>query len=221
MTVTDLKLYGGMVSPFVLRPVMVARAKGHDLPVESFPGGIKSPEYLALSPIGKMPLLVHGDFALPESQPITDYLDTILPGPSMIPADPQAAARVRLLVRLADVYFVPNLTTLFRGRETPEVLPAALKGLAEALSHMEHFRNAADSHAVGDSFTQADAALIPLFFFLEALDAGLGTARLLEDVPGLSAWWTNAKASSLGSRVLAEQGEAMRAMMAARAAASN
>jgi len=205
----------------VLRPVMVARAKGHDLPVDSFPGGIKSPDYLALSPIGKMPLLVHGDFALPESQPITDYLDAILPGPAMIPADPQAAARVRLLVRLADLYYVPHLTTLFRGRETPELLPDAMKGLGEALSHMEHFRNNADSHAVGNSFTQADAALIPLFFFLDAMDAGLGTARLLEPVPGLFAWWTSAKASPLGSRVLAEQGAAMQALMAARAAAQS
>jgi len=213
---SDMHLYGGMVSPFVLRPLLVARAKGHDLPVESFPGGIKSPEYLALSPMGKMPLLVQGDFALPESQPITDYLDAVLSGPAMIPADPQEAARVRLLVRLADVYFVPNLGGLFMGREKPEGVAPAKKALGEALGYMEHFRNAADSHAVGDSFTQADAALIPLFFFLEAL----GAADLLSPLPGLSAWWTKAKASALGSRALAEQGEAMKAMMAARAAAA-
>jgi len=221
MSLTDLKLYGGLLSPFVMRPVMVARAKGHELPVESFPGGIKSPDYLALSPMGKMPLLVHGDFALPESQPITDYLDAILPGPSMVPADPVEAARVRLLVRLADVYVVPNLTALFRGRENPEAVPPALAAMAEALDYIEHFRDAAHSHAHGDSFTQADAALIPLFYFLDALDGMVGSARLIAERPGIFAWWTRAKASSLGQRAVAEQAEAMRAMMAARAAAQS
>lgn len=213
---SDIKIYGGLISPFVMRPVLVARAKGHDLPVESFPGGIKSPEYLALSPIGKMPLLVHGDFALPESQPITDYLDSVLSGPAMLPNDPQAAAKVRLLIRLADVYYVPNLTGLFRGRENPEGVPAAKQAMGEALGYIEHFRGAENGFAVGDSFTQADAALIPLFFFLGAL----GASDLLDATPGLAAWWSKAKTSVLGSRALAEQGEAMKTMMAAREAAT-
>jgi glutathione S-transferase len=217
MTVSDLKLYGGLLSPFVMRPVLVARAKGHELPVESFPGGIKSPDYLALSPMGKMPLLQHGDLALPESQVIADYLDAVLPGPAMVPADAQAAARVRLLVRLADMYVVPHLTSLFRGRENPEALPAAMQGMAEALGYLEHFRNGSDSHAVGNSFGMADAALIPVVFFLDAMDGMLGTARLVAERPGLSAWWTAAKASPLGARAVAEQGVAMQALMAARA----
>jgi glutathione S-transferase len=217
MTMTNIKLYGTLLSPFVMRPVLVARAKGHDLPVEGFPGGIKSPDYLALSPIGKVPLLVHGDLALPESQVIADYLDSVLPGPALIPADPVAAARVRLLIRLADVYVVPNLTALFRGRETPDALPAALAATGEALDYIEHFRDATHVHAHGDSFTQADAALIPLFFLFDAMDSMVGSAKLVAERPGLLAWWTRAKASSLGSRAVAEQGEAMRAMMAARA----
>ncbi len=214
---TDLKLYGGLLSPFVMRPVMVARAKGHDIAVDSYPGGIKTAEYLALTPMAKMPLLVHGDLALPESQPITDYLDKALPGPSMLPEGAADAARVQLLIRLVDLYMVPHLGALFRGRENPEAVPAAMTGMADALGYLEHFRNNADAHAFGNSFTQADAAMIPIFFFIDALDRGLGTAKLLEATPGLSAWWIRAKASEIGARAVAEQAEGMRAMMAARA----
>jgi glutathione S-transferase len=215
---TSMKIYGGKLSPFVMRPLLVARAKGHEMEPEDFPGGIKSPEYTALSPMAKMPLLVHGDFALPESQVIADYLDAVLPGPALLPADAQAAAMVRLLVRIADVYVVPNLTALFRGRENPDALPAALQAMGEALGYIEHFRDAAHSHAVGDQFTQADAALIPLFFFLDSLDAMAGTSKLLAERPSLAAWWERAKASALGARAVAEQAAGMQALMAARAA---
>lgn len=216
MTVTDLKIYGGLLSPFVLRPVLAARAKGHELPVDSFPGGIKCDEYLALTPTGKMPLMVHGDLVLPESQPITDYVDAVLPGPALLPADPVEAARVRLLVRIADVYMVPHLGGLFAAQSKPEGVPAAMAGMATALVYFEHFRDPAHDYAYGDSFTQADAAMIPLFFFLDALDRGLGTAKLLEATPGLAAWWTRAKASDIGARAVAEQAEGLKAMMAAR-----
>ncbi|MBB6228676.1 glutathione S-transferase [Polymorphobacter multimanifer] len=214
--VDDLKLYGGLLSPFVMRPVLAARAKGHDIAVDQFPGGIKCEEYLALTPTGKMPLLVHGHFALPESQPITDYLDAVLPGPALLPADPQAQARTRLLVRLADVYMVPHLGGLFTARDKPEGVPAAMAGVAGALGYIEHFRGNDDEFAIGDSFSQADAALIPLFYFLDALDAGLGTAKLLDATPGLAAWWTRAKASDIGARAVAEQTAGMKAMFAAR-----
>lgn len=209
-------LYGGKLSPFVMRPLLVSRAKGAEVPLAMFEGGIKCPEYLALCPTGKMPLLVDGDLALPESQVIADYLDAVLPGPALLPADPRAAARVKLLIRLADVYMVPALGGLFRGRENPAGVPDALKAMGEALGYIEHYRSADDDFAVGGSFTQADAALIPLFFFLDALDGPMPTKALVAARPGLAAWWDRARASDLGAQAVAEQAEGLKAMMAAR-----
>jgi glutathione S-transferase len=205
-------LYGGSVSPFVMRPALAARAKGHALDPVTFEGGIKSDAYRALSPLAKMPLLVDGDFALPESQPITDYVDDVLSGPKLIPADPRAAARVRLLIRIADLYLVPHLGGIFRNRENPEGVPAAMVGLGEALGYLEHFRPAGDSFAVGDSFTQADCALIPLFFFFDVFDKSMQTGALVAARLGLAAWWARAKASELGARCIAEQSAGLKAM---------
>ncbi len=213
-----MKLYGLLLSPFVMRPVLVARAKGHDLVPEMVDGGIKSDAYVAMSPMAKMPLLVDGDFVLPESQVIAEYLDAALPGPKLTAVDPQVAARQRLICRLADVYVVPDLGGLFGAREKPEGLAPALEKLTLAMGYIEHFRRSGDTHAVGDTFSIADAALIPLFFFFDAF-AALGAGRLIADKPGLAAYWARAKDSDLGSRAVAEQGAGLKAMMAARAAA--
>jgi len=207
-----MHLYGGALSPFVQRPLLVARAKGHELPLEGFEGGIKSDAYLALSPMAKMPLLVDGDFALPESQVIAEYLDAVLTGPKLLPADAQDAARVRLIVRLADLNVVPHLGALFRGRDNPEGVAPAMAGLSEGLGFIEHFRTDTDVFAVGTAFSLADAALIPLFFFFDAFDRRMGTGALVAATPRLAGWWAHARASDIGARTVAEQAAGMKAM---------
>lgn len=214
-----MKLYGVALSPFVMRPLLVARAKGHDLALEMPDGGIKTDSFTAMTPMAKMPLLVDGDFHLPESQVIAEYLDAVLDGPKMVSADPQVAARERLLVRLADVYVVPELGGLFGARENPAAVAPALMKLELALGYIEHFRHAGDIHAIGDRFSIADAALIPLFFFFDAFGA-LGTAELVAARPGSAAWWAHAKASEIGSRAVAEQAAGLKTVMAERAAAA-
>ena len=215
-----MKLYGVHLSPFVMRPLLVARAKGHDLELEMPEGGIKSDAFLAMSPIAKMPLLHDGDFHLPESQVIAEYLDATLTGPKVISEDPKVAARERLIVRLADVYIVPELGGLFNAREKPEGLAPALANIGTAMGYIEHFRNEGDTFAIGGKFSIADAALIPLFFFFDAFAANMPTAQLIAARPGLAAWWARAKASELGSRCLAEQAADMKVRIAQRAAAA-
>ena len=109
-------LYGGLLSPFVMRVVLAARAKGLSLPVHEPEGGLKSAGFLKLNPIGKMPTLVDGDFALPESEIIVQYLDEMHPRPSILPDDPRDRARSRLISRLVDVYVVPQLAPVFQGK---------------------------------------------------------------------------------------------------------
>jgi glutathione S-transferase len=111
---------------------------------------------------------------------------------------------------------VPALGGLFRGREQPEGVPAAMQAMAEGLGYIEHYRRSGDAFAWGNSFSQADAALIPLFFFLDALDGPMPTKALVAARPGLAAWWDRAKASNLGAQAIAEQAAGLAAMMAAR-----
>jgi len=206
-----MKLYGGLLSPYAMRVLLAARAKGVELRVEMPEGGLKSDAYLRLNPMGKMPCLVDGDFALPESTVIIDYLEETAGGPSLYPSDPKDRARARLIARMGDLYVAPELTAIFRAREHPDAVPAAMERLGSALADIEHFRRDDDRFLVGGGFTVADATLIPMFFFLDAFDAPMGTGKLVAALPRLQAWWDRAKAHELGARAVREQGMALKA----------
>lgn len=49
-----------------------------------------------------MPALTHGAFTLYETSAITRYIDLALPGPSLVPADPKAAARLQQVIAIAE-----------------------------------------------------------------------------------------------------------------------
>lgn len=213
-----MRLLGGLLSPFVMRCVLAARFKGENLVVEMPEGGIKSPEYLALNPMGKMPVLVDGDFALPESMVIIEYLDEVLDGPKLLPDVPEGRALARLLARVADLYVGPHLTAIFQARQNPDAVPAAIENLREGLGYLERLRPAHAECLAGAEHSVADATLMPLFFFLDAFDGPFGTSKLIAERPGLARWWEAQKATELGARMVAEMGAALAAFSAPRAA---
>jgi glutathione S-transferase len=57
-------------------------------------GDQKRPEYLAINPHGKVPVLVDDDFVLPESDAILWYVAEKYPTAGLLPADPRGRARV-------------------------------------------------------------------------------------------------------------------------------
>ncbi len=84
----QLTVHGTIVSPWVRR-LMIAleeKALSYDL-VNVVPGGNPAPEFLRISPLGKIPVLeVDGAF-LPDSLAGCVFLDAQLPQPALIPAE--------------------------------------------------------------------------------------------------------------------------------------
>jgi len=143
-----MKLYGSLASPYVARVTMFGALKGVDIPVsEPVGGGIKSPEFLALSPMGKMPILDLGDGrVLAESEVICEYLNDLHPDKGGMPADPFERNRARLLSRIVDLYVSPITGGLF-GNMNPAardqaVVDTASENLAKAGGYLEHFMGA-------------------------------------------------------------------------------
>lgn len=66
-------------------------------------GDTRTPEYLRLSPKGVVPVLVDEGTVILESTVICEYLEDKYPQVPMRPADPAAAARMRLWTQLVDV----------------------------------------------------------------------------------------------------------------------
>ena len=72
-----MKLYTNPVSPNCRKPVAVAKHLGIELEevnIDLFKGEQKSPDFVAINPNGKVPVLVDGDVILWESNAIMGYL---------------------------------------------------------------------------------------------------------------------------------------------------
>ena len=88
-------------SPYAMFAYIGLKEKG--LPFEKIQINIrdkhhKVPEYQGLSVTGKIPTLVHGDFALAESSAILEYLDEQFPAPQylrLLPGELHQRARAR------------------------------------------------------------------------------------------------------------------------------
>lgn len=79
-----------------------------------------APEYRALNPEGRVPLLVDGDFKLGQSLAILRYLDEQYPNPALQPADARQRARVWQFCEAinADMQPLHNIGPLgYLGRE--------------------------------------------------------------------------------------------------------
>jgi glutathione S-transferase len=103
--------------PFALKTVDLA-AKQH-----------REAGYEHLTLTGKVPALVHGDFALAESSAIIEYLEDVFPSPPVLPADAKQRARARQL----QAWLRSDLAALREERPTTVIFRAPTdKPLSEA-----------------------------------------------------------------------------------------
>ncbi|SMH54255.1 glutathione S-transferase family protein [Azospirillum agricola] len=203
-------LHGSAGSPYVARVRMQGYAKGLDL--ELRPVALGTPDFLAMNPIGKMPVLEHDGFILPESLLICEYLEDLHPTPSLLGAAPQERARVRLIVRTVDLYCA-TLFPLLRAKSDPGFTideAAERSGLAKGLAALEQFLRP-DGYAARDGLSLADCVLVPWLFYGKML-AKFGD-ETLKDYPKLSRYAGAVGADPIVQRVWAEMDEAFRAFM--------
>jgi glutathione S-transferase len=110
-----MKLYSSGNSPFGARVTIAARAKGIELERPALPaGGLKGPEFLAINPIAKIPVLVlETAQVIVESDAILHYLEDRFPKPSLLPRDPAERARIDVAVRVMDTYVMASVIRTF------------------------------------------------------------------------------------------------------------
>jgi len=124
-------------------------------------------------PLGKMPVLEDTDRGrvIPETSVIVEYLQVFhAPDAGLIPADPEAALRVRLLDRVFDSYVMEPMSRIvaenFRGGEDPVGVAQADALLARAYAWLEG-ELAGRTWAAGETFTLADCAAAPSLFYAD------------------------------------------------------
>jgi len=137
------------------------------------------PEFLALNPYHKVPVLEDADVAVPESWIINEYLEDRYPAPPLLPRDPGGRARARMLVDYANRFFFPHVYDLLielavkplvpaLGEPSPAAVPKAKQALPTALAWLDRELDGREFFA--GAFSLVDCAVIPFAAGLSDID---------------------------------------------------
>lgn len=155
--------------------------EGKRLRIMSTPRPTRQPEFLALNPRGKAPVLVDEDGTrINESLAILTWLELRYPAPSLLPTALQAQATALAWAQESEetsvVYepieqlFVTRPAALSEGQR--KAIQGALEGLRFELGLWEA-RLHGRSFLVEDTFSIADCAFYPVLAYLERRGLGL------------------------------------------------
>ena len=171
--------------PYVQRAAIVLAEKGVDAVRIDIDLADKPGWFLALSPLGKTPMLLVRDGAavvpLFESAVICDYLDDTR-APALHPAAPLARAQHRAWAEVASAT-LNQIWQLYTAHDE-SAFGHARDGLRHRFEQLEGSLPAAGPWFAGSAFSVVDAAFAPVFRYFEVIDP----AGLLDRLPRLAAW---------------------------------
>ncbi|WP_299485314.1 glutathione S-transferase family protein [Acaryochloris sp. IP29b_bin.137] len=138
-----------------------------------------SPEFRALNPFSRIPVLVDDGFRVMESQAILDYLETKYPAPKLLPSGAEALATVRMVQMVSINELVPAIGELLMQPEEKRTYAqnranTALDLFETLLGNAPYFGG--DQLSLGDIMA---GSLVPV-----AGDLGIS----LENHPHLQTW---------------------------------
>jgi glutathione S-transferase len=98
-----MKIIGSYVSPYVRKVLACMALKGiEDYEIDPITPFFGDEEFARLSPLRRIPVLIHGDLVLTDSSVICAWLDEAFPGQKLLPDDCADRARARWLEEYAD-----------------------------------------------------------------------------------------------------------------------
>jgi glutathione S-transferase len=97
-----MKIIGSYVSPYVRKVTACLALKGLAYEIDPITPFFGNDEFERLSPLRRIPVLVHDDLVLTDSTVICAWLDEAFPGHPLLPAAPADRARARWLEEYAD-----------------------------------------------------------------------------------------------------------------------
>ncbi len=197
-------LYNSNLSPFAARCRMQFYAKGLDVELLEMPGAISLDDFVALSPMHKVPVLVTQDHIIPESEVITEYIEEVESAVPLLPEQAAERAQVRLLARMGDLYIMVALGKLFgqinpQGRDA-ELVKSFFAELDKGLGWLSHYLDGS-KYAVGNKLTLADCALVPTLFFAANITPLFGRDCILCDAPIVNNYYTQTLTDPVVARV--------------------
>jgi glutathione S-transferase len=209
----ELTLISHALCPYVQRAAIVLAEKGVAFTRREVDLAHKPDWFIALSPLGKTPVLQVGDTAIFESAVICEYLDdTLLP--ALHPADPLQRARHRAWMEFGSAML--NTIAGFYNAADAAQLQARRDELVRRWGQLEQALSAHGPYFAGERFGMVDAVFGPVFRYFEVFEA-LGQGGFFDGLPRIQAW-RNALASrpSVQQTVAADYPQRLTAFLRAR-----
>jgi glutathione S-transferase len=209
-------LYEHPLSPYAQKCKIALYEKSVDFELKTPTGigaGAVDPAFLAASPRGEVPAFVDGAAAIFDSTIILEYIEDTWPSPAMLPRDPAARARMRMIEDAMDTHYEPINWGLgevrwFKRAEGEQARVIEARAAAQArgfYAWLERHLGDADWFG-GDQFGWGDLSVIP---YING-SAGLGIGPAAESI--LGRWQARANARPSVAKTAAAAIESMRGM---------
>lgn len=178
-----LELVSFKVCPFVQRSAIALNEKGIGYTLTHI--NLQDPPdwFKAISPLGKVPVLLVDGKPLFESAVILEYLDEVFP-PSLHPADPLEKAVHRGWIEFCSELIMRQFHTLTAKDES--AFNEACDSLKLGLQRLDGQLAAEGPYFAGQDFHLVDCVYAPLFMRLALVKKNFGLA--LELSPRMQAW---------------------------------
>jgi len=209
---TRLTLISHELCPFVQRAAIALEEKGVEFERINVDLANKPDWFLAISPLGKVPLLKVGDSVIFESAVILEYLEETQPKP-LHPADPLTRADHRAWMEFGSTMLMDIWNFYMAADEA--AFQAKLKSLADKFERLEQ-RLGEGPYFDGARFSLVDAVFGPVFRYFDTFDR-IADFGMLSGKPKIAAWrQALAQRPSLQRAVKADYPERLWAFLEAR-----
>ncbi|OFA29866.1 hypothetical protein BAE46_13350 [Glaciecola punicea] len=167
---------------------------------------LRTPEFLATFPLGKIPLLKldNGDY-LPESTAIMEYLEDIHPQVPCRSKDPLEKANMHVTMAYADTHLWPALLPYFKSILMTDFefdKQAQHELLSQTLAKFDRWlaiNSSNDSGFHKATIDLGDMALFPIMWYVKIIIPMFHTHNVFAHVPAIQQWqvWMNENAAVL------------------------
>jgi glutathione S-transferase len=180
---TKLTLISHELCPFVQRAAIALEEKGVAFERINVDLGDKPDWFLAISPLGKVPLLKVDDAVIFESAVILEYLEETQPR-QLHPADALKRAEHRAWMEFGSTILM-DLWTFYTAMDEA-TFEAKAKQLTEKFARLEQ-RLGDGPYFDGARFSLVDAVFGPVFRYFDTFDR-IADFGMLSSKPRLAAW---------------------------------
>jgi glutathione S-transferase len=184
-------LHGYPVSNYfnIARAALIEKAVAFELVIVR---ASQSPEFLAASPMGKIPVLETPHGWVAETVAIMEYLEDTLPEPALYPAEPYLRARGRQIINVTQMYVEAQIRQLFPGvflgscnaDASTEAVRRVLDRAAPALSRLMN----PNPYLLGPCLSYADLFAFYCLDIADRVTRYVYGRSLTSEIGGLADW---------------------------------